>query len=151
MESVALRSRKLPISIGFAQVTPARPLSSRRHSDMLSLCRRLTVAHVPRARAVCIEMSMNQSLQPSGQTKLTQVDVWQCLRPGGGHASINSGLRGPEAHPRDVCEVVSLAWAALRRQLCLQVGSSPPANPDHAVHVAPDRLMYAAWICHSRR
>ena len=67
------------------------------------------------------------------------------------HASINSGLRGPEAHPRDVCEVVSLAWAALRRQLCLQVGSSQPANSDHTVHVAHDRPIYAAWICHSRR
>ena len=100
--------------MGFAQVTPARLLSSRQHSDMLSLCCRLTIAHVPRARTVCIKISMNQALQPPGQTKLTQVDVWQCLRPGGGHASINSGLRGPEAHPRDVCEVVPLAWAALR-------------------------------------
>ena len=76
--------------------------------------RRLTGAHVPRARAVCIEMSMIRSLQRRWPNKFTQVDEWQCLRPGGGHASINSGLRGPEAHPRDVCEVVPLAWAALR-------------------------------------
>ena len=33
----------------------------------------------------------------------------------------NSGLHGPEAHPHDVCEVVSLA--AQRRQVGLKMGS----------------------------
>jgi hypothetical protein len=104
------------------------------------------------ACACCVHRDVDESIAAAArQTKLTQVDVWQCLQPGGGHASINSGLRGPEAHPRHVCEVVSLARAALRRQLCLQAGSSQPANPDHTVHVAADRPICAAWICHSRR
>jgi hypothetical protein len=63
---------------------------------------------------------------------LTQVDQWQCLWPGGGYASIKSGLRGPEAHPRDVCEVVSLAWAALRLSTTAAVlagGLEPACEP----------------------
>ena len=127
-----LFSRKLQSSMGFAHVTPARPLSSRRHGDVPSLCRRLTVAHVPRARTVCIKILMIRSLQQRWPNKFTQVDEWQCLRPGGGHASINSGLRGPEAHPRDVCEVVSLAWAALRLYTTAAVlagGLEPACEP----------------------
>ena len=51
---------------------------------------------------------------------------------GGGHAITNSGLRGPEAHPRDVYEVVSLAWAALRLSTTAAVlagGLEPACEP----------------------
>ena len=58
--------------------------------------------------------------------------------------------------PTPVTYVKSYHWPGqlygyIRRQLCLQVGSSLPANPNHALHVASDRHIYAAWICHSRR